>query len=268
MKNVSIYEKNWIDLVFEGKNKEYGAYQLRQENPRTTLMALFSGLAFVSTIVGLFIIQERFSTPAIIPNIPTFEDPLVITPIDLDPDIVLPEIKPQVEASAPTDVTPTNLSNMIVAPTEIAENVTTNNQATYTPASTGEINGTGVIPNNSGETTNIINTPSVDLEPLNPGLLDKQPTFPGGIEKFYQFVGNNFEKPETEFSKPVRIMVSFVIEKNGTLSAIKVVQNPGYGLDKEAIRVLKSLKTKWMPGMKNGNPVRTAYTLPIVIQPK
>jgi protein TonB len=60
----------------------------------------------------------------------------------------------------------------------------------------------------------------------------------------------------------------FVIEKNGSLTDIKVLQNPGYGLDKEAIRVLKSLKTKWEPGIKNGNPVRTAFSLPIIIRPE
>ena len=46
MSNVSIYDKSWLDLVFDGKNKEYGAYQLRQQNPRTTLMALFMGIGF------------------------------------------------------------------------------------------------------------------------------------------------------------------------------------------------------------------------------
>lgn len=267
MKNVSIYEKKWIDLVFEGKNKEYGAYQLRQENPRTTLMALFSGLAFISTIVAVFVIQGKFSTPDIIPSTPTIDDPIVITSIDLEPDVVLPEVKPQQEVAAQQDVTPTNLTNMVVAPTEVSVNVPTNSQATYTPATTGEGNGTGIIPSNGGTTSVVINPP-VDPGPMISALLDKQPTFPGGIEKFYQYVGNKFEKPETEFSKPVRIMVSFIIEKNGTLTDIKVVQNPGYGLDKEAIRVLKSLKTKWTPGIKNGNPVRTAYTLPIVIQPE
>ena len=61
-------------------------------------------------------------------------------------------------------------------------------------------------------------------------------------------------------------MVSFVIEKDGSMSDIKVLRNPGYGLDKEAVRVLKSLKTKWKPGVKDGQFVRTQYTLPIKIQ--
>ena len=50
------------------------------------------------------------------------------------------------------------------------------------------------------------------------------------------------------------------------MTDIKVLRNPGYGLDKEAVRVLKSLKTKWKPGIKDGQNVRTQYTLPIKIQ--
>ncbi len=52
MSNVSIYEKNWIDLVFEGKNKAYGAYQLRQENGKTSLLALLSGITFFFVVIG------------------------------------------------------------------------------------------------------------------------------------------------------------------------------------------------------------------------
>ena len=60
--------------------------------------------------------------------------------------------------------------------------------------------------------------------------------------------------------------VSFVIEIDGTITDIQVKKNPGYGMDKEAIRVLKSLKTKWTPGMIDGKPVRTSYMLPIIVQ--
>ena len=56
MSNVSIYEKNWIDLVFEGKNQEYGAYQLRKENSKTTLLSLFYGTLLVGGFIASFVI--------------------------------------------------------------------------------------------------------------------------------------------------------------------------------------------------------------------
>lgn len=60
MSNVSIYGKNWIDLVFEDRNKAYGAYQLRQENPRTTLIAFFSGVLFLFSLIGLWLFFSSF----------------------------------------------------------------------------------------------------------------------------------------------------------------------------------------------------------------
>ena len=96
--------------------------------------------------------------------------------------------------------------------------------------------------------------------------MDKQPSFPNGIDKFYSYVGSNFNKPELDDEKTVTVKVSFIVEKDGAMSNIKVLEDPGYGLGAEAIRVLKSLKTKWIPGILNGEPMRTAYNLPISIR--
>jgi len=62
------------------------------------------------------------------------------------------------------------------------------------------------------------------------------------------------------------VYVSFVIERDGSMTDIQVKRDPGYGLGKEAVRVLKSIKTKWAPGMIAGKPVRTAYNLPITVE--
>src|SRR5690606_7017182 len=107
--------------------------------------------------------------------------------------------------------------------------------------------------------------PAPDPGPLPPAILDRQPRYPGGIDFFYRYVGDNFKNPDLDDVKTVRVIVMFVIEKDGTMTDIKVARDPGYGLGKEAIRVLKSLKTKWEPGIKHGKPVRTAYTLPITV---
>ena len=107
--------------------------------------------------------------------------------------------------------------------------------------------------------------PRCEYNPVNSKELDRQPMFPGGLKGFYEYVGNNFERQEIEEGETVRVLVSFVIEKNGTMTDIEVTQKTTAAVDKEAIRVLKSLKTKWSPGFKDGEPVRTQYTLPITI---
>lgn len=95
----------------------------------------------------------------------------------------------------------------------------------------------------------------------------KQPQFPGGIENFYMFVGQNFKMPE-EFSKQKKegkLFIEFMVEKDGSLSEFNVVKDLGYGTADEAIRVLK-LSPNWIPGNENGKPVRVLYSLPITIQ--
>jgi protein TonB len=104
------------------------------------------------------------------------------------------------------------------------------------------------------EDTNIYNTAGIEVKP----------DFPGGIEKFYSYVGKNYQVPEEEGLKG-KVFVSFVVEKDGSLTDIKVIRDIGYGTGKEAIRVLKSCP-KWNPGEQNGKKVRVLYSLPINIQ--
>jgi hypothetical protein len=94
--------------------------------------------------------------------------------------------------------------------------------------------------------------------------IEVKPDFPGGLEKFYKFIGNNFQVPEEEELKG-KIFVTFIVEKDGSLTDIKVLRDIGYGTGKEAIRVLKSCP-KWYPGEQNGKKVRVLYSLPISIQ--
>jgi hypothetical protein len=94
--------------------------------------------------------------------------------------------------------------------------------------------------------------------------IEVKPDFPGGMAKFYKFVGNNYRTPEEE-GLSGKVYVTFVVEKDGSLTDIKVVRDIGFGTGKEAIRVLKSCP-KWNPGEQNGKKVRVLYSLPITIQ--
>lgn len=266
MSNVSIFEKKWIDLVFEDKNKEYGAYQLRQESPKTTLLAFFFGLAFIVSISGLGLLLSSFN------NNPTPINPKIDDPTLYTVDVIL-EPKEPVTTSPKTNP----FSEPIDVPKVFIPVVTTTAQAqidvptTATNPSNGNptTGGTGPSTGEPGPITTgtgVGSEPKINNEIEYTSVLDKQPEFPGGIKRFYDYVGTNFDKPEIDDVESISVFVSFVIEKDGSMTDIKVLRNPGYGLDKEAIRVLKSLKTKWKPGVKDGQFVRTQYTLPIKIQ--
>lgn len=91
------------------------------------------------------------------------------------------------------------------------------------------------------------------------------PTYPGGMQKFYQFFGSNIQYPKLAVENNIQgtLYLSFVIEKNGSIGDVKLDgRKLGYGTDEEAIRVVK-LSQKWNPGMLAGKPVRVKYNIPV-----
>jgi protein TonB len=279
MSKLNLYESNWINLVFENKNKEYGAFQLRQQTTKTSIHALSLGVLLCTALIVLpgLLSRQQESTAPILPDIPE-------TIVQLT-DIYSEQIKeeaaaaplPEMQQQQPTENIDTK---QLINPTVVSEN-----QATpvveYTLARTNPTDSTVEGTAISGSNTSGINGGVADgkgtsagtavsntngTEVITTELLDKKPQFPGGIEKFYRYVINNFNSPTLDEGKAVRIFISFVVEKDGSMSNIKVLNKPGAVLEKEAIRVLQSIKAKWTPGMVNSTAVRTAYNLPITIQ--
>ena len=96
--------------------------------------------------------------------------------------------------------------------------------------------------------------------------LTKQPEYTeGGMVGIYNHINSNFKIPEIKKDMAAKIYVSFVIEKDGSMTNIKVLRDPGYKLGEEAVRVFKTVPEKWTPGEINNKPVRCSYILPITI---
>jgi hypothetical protein len=114
------------------------------------------------------------------------------------------------------------------------------------------------------EKNEAITSTTIEVMKLDPESTQTQPTFPGGIEKFYEFIGKNYKMPDVKDLKG-KIYIQFIIEKDGSLTEIKSIRDLGNGTAEEAIRVLK-LSPKWIPGEQDGKPVRVQYSLPISIR--
>ncbi len=93
--------------------------------------------------------------------------------------------------------------------------------------------------------------------------IEVRPDFPGGIEEFYKYIAANYRTPNTR-GLAGKVYVTFVIEKDGSITDIKVLRDIGYGTGREAIRVLSKCPN-WIPGEQNGKKVRVQYSLPISI---
>ena len=269
MSKLSIFETRWIDLVFEGKNKDYGAYQLRKESPKTTIISLFLALFFVLVIVSLPtaiqyfygispkpIAQER---PILCPSV-YFQKP----PIPEKKSVVPPAKNEQKAQKTKPNLTKSIITKNPLEAIEIPKNIdlSSNTTSKNNSLSGSEGERSNSKPGIAARNIPLDNSPAI----LNSYELDKNPAFPGGIGKFLNYVGRNFNTPEIELERTIKIDVSFVVEIDGSMSNIVVKRDPGYGLAEEAIRVLKSLKTKWEPGMKDGKSVRAFYNLPITVE--
>ena len=283
MSKVNVFEQEWIDLVFEGRNKEYGAYKLRQESSKITIIALITGIGLILALVSIpaivnhFNPQEEVADGTVVEITPTIIKTEIETPAAIHQEPKpkqQPEPEPKKATPAPaavdpeptvehktfvasTDPEPVDLPDMETLLTTKAGQTTSEGDgsgdfAIGTTSSDGEKEGTGTGEGDGEGTVDAV-------------FVDVAPEFPGGLDKFYNQVGNRYRVPEIGEEKTIRVYVSFIVERDGTMSNIQVLRNPGYGAGKEAIRVLKSIKTKWSPGMVNGKYVRTAYKLPITI---
>ena len=96
-------------------------------------------------------------------------------------------------------------------------------------------------------------------------IVDKMPSYPGGTSALMKFLADNIKYPSTCEGVQGRVVCSFVVERDGSLSDLKIVKSVHPLLDKEALRVL-SLMQNWNPGKQNGEPVKVKYTLPVVFR--
>ena len=260
---LDIIKNQWLDIVFEGRNKIYGAYELRKSNTKTTVRAL---------IIGSIAFSLAVAAPLIISLIPSNDidekdNDIRLTTVKLPPkkQVVKPNLPPPPPPAPKVDQV--KFVKPVVAKTEeiteeppkivemkdkkIGDQTIKGNPDAVLTVDEPVGTGTAAVVE---EDNNVYNTAGIEVKP----------DFPGGIEKFYKFVGNNYKAPEEEGLKG-KVYVTFVVEKDGSLTDIKVLRDIGYGTGAEAIRVLKKCP-RWTPGEQNGKKVRVLYSLPITIQ--
>ncbi|MBC7525527.1 MAG: energy transducer TonB [Flavobacterium sp.] len=98
----------------------------------------------------------------------------------------------------------------------------------------------------------------------NSGGVEVKPEFPGGIKEFYNFIAKNYKVPDVAGLKG-KLLIMFIIDKDGSLTNIEVKKDLGFGTGNEAVRILK-LSPKWIPARQNGQNVRCSYLIPINIE--
>jgi protein TonB len=259
---LDIFTNQWLDIVFEGKNKAYGAYDLRKSNTKTTVRALIIGAVLFSVLVAAPLIMS------LLPDSSGDDD-------SLDTKIVTMKLPPKKEEPKkdlpPPPPPPPKVDQVkFVKPVVAKAEEVTEEPPKITEIKDKKLGNETIKGDPDAELTvePVGNGPAAVVEEdnsiYNTAGIEVKPDFPGGMEKFYKFVGNNYQTPEEDGLKG-KVYVTFVVEKDGSLTDIKVIRDIGYGTGKEAIRVLNKCP-KWTPGEQNGKKVRVLYSLPITIQ--
>lgn len=278
MLNVSskLYKSEWLDLVFENRNKTYGAYALRAASASTTARALFiAGPIFFLLFAGP-VIYKHLNPPT---EIQQLDRDMPVTMVELQPKqlhkpklekIDLPKTEPTSKKLktvalpgkpvvvddhlAKTDPpTIDQLKNAAIGPVT-ADGVETN--LSSVPVS-GDGNGTGIGSPDGG-------TAAVPDNSIYEGGVEVYPEFVGGMKAWERFLQKNLRYPEMaqEIGVQGKVFVSFVIEKDGSVSDVKLTRGIGAGCDEEALRVIKK-SPKWRPGIQNAQRVRVRYNMPL-----
>ncbi|MBA4851303.1 energy transducer TonB [Emticicia sp. BO119] len=257
------------EILFEHRNKDYGAYELRKSYTSTVNRAMWIGITAFS---ALFITSYIFAHQK--------EKVEKVTIVDLHPSLIkpdeIPPVVPLPEPEPPKEIVEVKkekfMEPKVVETTEMEEVPPT--QAELEVAVISNVDKEGK------ETTDIITeTPPViappaevkiaEIEESNETFLhvEIQPTFVGGASEMYKFLGKALKYPSQAQRNNVegRVYMSFIVEKDGSITDVQIAKGVGFGLDEEATRVVK-LMPKWIPGKQNGRNVRVKFTIPVTFK--
>lgn len=271
-----LYKTEWLDLVFADRNKSYGAYDLRIHYGDNMLKALaITMLGFTVAAVSLTIAFKHDpvnDTKTTVINI----TPPIVTPPKTEKPVEAIKRTPPAKSDAPKAATTPQVNvktQVFTVPkmtdkpvdTEIPKldpNIaisSVKNEGDATKPAAGILDG--IKSPGDGGTPGVTDGDDNSLRTIDG--LDVMPEPVGGNAAWAKFLQKNLRYPDTEVQG--RVIISFIIEKDGHLTDLKVLKGVVTELDREAMRVLK-LAPAWKPGLQNGKPVRVKYTIPIVFQ--
>jgi periplasmic protein TonB len=261
---LDILNPDWIEVVFNGRNKAYGAYELRKQSPGRTNRALVFGAVFFVFVISLPTIVNKLK--GFIPKAPVkvkITD-VVLTPPPPDTKKLPPPPPPEPPKPKVDQV---KFPPPIVKPdNEVHEEPPTQKDLQTSDPGQKDQKGDPNADIRIDEPVGNSDVKAVTEEDPNKifSQVERMPEFPGGMEAFLKYLGDNIKFPPVDRENGVsgRVYCTFVVERDGSLTDIKAVRGPSQTMMDEAVRVLKK-SPHWKPGIQNSRPVRVSYTVPI-----
>ncbi len=286
-KDVDLSSKEWTDLIFEGKNKEFGAYALRQASDRRHNLAVIyviAGLALILIFAWLYGMykadKERAENERIAELIASIEQQqfeelqaeLDISEEEenqMEQEEEIPEPEEE-EALAEEILNTEKFTEFLVQKDEdVKEEVKSADEVKDTSTALGSVNfdqGTddlNIVREHKNEVIVEDKAPVVEETKVFTSV-EQMPQFPGGEAELLKWISTHIKYPAIAMENNVqgKVVVQFVVTRDGSIGEVKIARGKDPDLDKEAMRVVKTLP-KFIPGKMNGQAVNVWYTLPI-----
>lgn len=274
-KDVDLSSKEWCDIVFDGKNKEYGAYQLRATSVKRHTKALLSVVIVLALILTAIILVMTgvFKSADEDINAKNEQEEVIMAPEDIpeeEEQMDIPEQKPEeVQAEEEVAATQAVTEVKIVEIVDKDREVKDQEQVLENTAQLGADDHKGVEDVNRDRVVKeVVEEKPVEKPkeegPLSVAMVEQKPSFPGGESAMYKWLQDNIIYPAAASEEGVqgKVTVQFIVEKDGSITHVQVVRGKHPALDAEAARVIRKMP-RWTPGRNNGQPVRVTYHLPV-----
>lgn len=268
MEAKQILNSDFLDLLFEGKNQEYGAYALRRQYQRRLAKALTGTLILVLVAIVIFAINNYMAKEAALHPKPVVAD-VHIQNVDIKqnnmpppppppPAPEPPKVKPQVQYTPPQVV-----KDNEVKPNEQPPDLDKiKNQAISTVTKAGDVNGIdpGLV---ADKGTGVVAAAPAENKVFT--FVEQMPSFPGGEDALMKYLHDHIHYPPVARENGIQgtVVVQFIVGPDGTIRDVTTVgKTLGGGLEQEAMHVVKGMP-RWLPGKQNGRAVNVQYSLPV-----
>jgi protein TonB len=276
MSKIDLLDQKWIDLVFEGKNEAYGAYALRQDTSKRNLFAMLALFAGLIAIVATFLIVNVAS------------EAIARAQAEHETEVTLEQIEEEVEEQEEEEIVYEleELEQLVAEETvmnsekftayemedDAPDQVTkTQDEVAQSDVAIGAID----YDQGSDEAEHVLKVNEKVVDEVPPAVeetkvfdvVEQMPQYKGGDQALMDYLNKSIKYPVIAEENGIqgRVVCTFVVERDGSITDVKVVRSVDPSLDKEAVRVLKAMP-KWIPGKQNGSAVRVKFTLPVTFK--
>ena len=273
MSKIDLIDNSWVDLVFEGKNHSYGAYRLRKNTGKRNLASII--IVLVAIVVIMAAVWAKIAIENAMPKKVAITTDVELSqlakkkeakverkePVKIEVEQkVVEKVKSSVKFTAP----------VIKKDEDVAPEDELKSQDDL--AKTAVAIGSFDVKGNDEAAGEVLKAKEVIAQekPVEEKVFDvveQMPQFPGGDAALFEYLSTHIKYPTIAEENGVqgRVIVTFVVERDGSITDVKVVKSVDPSLDKEASRVVAGMP-KWIPGKQNGSAVRVKYTVPVTFR--